>query len=437
MLKKLLIILLLLLLSGCKEASNLLYQTVGTKTHNYEESSLTLKECKLNKAINIVLKDNKNSLLKNSELGLGNYFKKNYQTSNHFFDLAIDQYRVHENNAIFDVSAFLKKEYQLEGYDKVLLHNYKAINYLLLGDAEAARVEAKNSNIIQNSERKKLNIFKEEHNKKSLNSHIFSRYEKLFSHVEAKHNPYQNPFAYYISALAYAENEEYEHALIDIHHAKKLMPNSKILQEKEKQYQEQNSSKYIELFFDVGQAPFKTQVALKLNMENGEERMAYLPSFHLEISDVESVYIKNSKGEEVARTSLLSDINAIKINEFREKLPSILYLISEQLSISLALNQLESNSKIISGIFNTGATIYGQNTTATWSFLPQKTLVLSFVPQNSETYTMVVLSKNGETLDKKLLTWELSTKTKNIYKNFIIRSNKICNKLKSDTLKTL
>jgi len=437
MLKKLLIILLLLLFSGCKEASNFLYQTVGTKTHNYKKSSSTLKECQLNKAINIVLKNNENNLLKNSELGLGNYFKNNYQTSNHFFNLAINQYRVHENNAIFDISTFLRKEYHLEGYDKVLLHNYKAINYLLLGDAEAARVEAKNSNIIQDIERKKLNKFKKNYNKKNLNSHLFSRYEKLFNHVEEKHNPYQNPLAYYISALAYAEERDYENALIDIHLAKNLMPNSRILQEKLKQYQEQNSSKFIELFFDVGQAPYKTQVALKLNMENGEQRMAYLPSFHLEISDVESVYIKNSKGEEVGRTSLLSDINAIKINEFKEKLPSILYLISQQVTISLTSSKLNSNSKIISGIFNAGAAIYGQNTTATWSFLPQKSLVLSFVPKDFETYTMFVISKNGETLDKKLLEWNVHTKTRSIYKNFIIRSNKICKELKSDTLETL
>lgn len=419
-------ILLLFLLTACKEASNLLHKTIVNKPQNSKKSILALKACKLNKAMSIVNNENQNSLLKNSELGLGNYFNNNYIVSNKHLDIAINEYRNNEDKAIFDISTFLKKEYQIEGYDKVLLHNYKAINYLLLGDAEAARVEAKNSNIIQYREREKLNKFKKENSKKNQNTQLYSRYEKLFNHVNAEHNPFQNPFAYYISALAYAEDKDYENALIDIEKAKKFFPNTEVLTRKQKIYENKEDNKSIELFFDIGQAPLKSQVALKLDIGNGETRTAYLPSFHLEISDVDYICIKDNKGNEVARTSLLVDINAIKINAFKEKLPSMLYLISEQVTISLTSSKLNSNSKAVSGLFNAGAVIYGQNSTSTWSFLPQKTLVTSFIPKASEEYSMFVVSKNGETLDKKLLILGKYQKTKNIYRHFNIPINKFC-----------
>jgi len=49
------------------------------------------------------------------------------------------------------------KSYEGEGYEKVFLHNYKAINYLILGSCEDARVEIKNSYRKQIEERKKFN----------------------------------------------------------------------------------------------------------------------------------------------------------------------------------------------------------------------------------------------------------------------------------------
>ena len=423
--KQLTLLFSILLFTSCREASNLLHSTIESQSHDYKTSTLALKSCKVNEAISIV-KNNKNILLKSLELGLGNYYKDDYLTSNKHFDIAINEYRKDDNKALFDISSFLKKEYQLEGYDKVLLHNYKALNYLLRGEAEKARVEAKNSNILQKEEQKKLKRFKKINSKENLNKHLFSRYEKLFNHVNAQHNPYQNPFAYYISALAYAEDEDYENALIDINQAKIFFPNAKVLEHKLKQYKEQNSSNSMELFFDIGEAPVKSQVALKLNMGNDEQRMAYLPSFHLEINDIDHIDIKDSKGNTIAKSSILVDINAIKINEFKEKLPSMLYLISQQASISLTSSKLNAHSKVLSGLFNAGAAIYGQNSTATWSFLPEKTLVISFVPKASETYSIFVVSKNGEVLDEKLLTWKKNKKIKNIYKSFTIRLHKIC-----------
>lgn len=419
-------IFLLFLLSGCREASKVLQETLSPKTDHYPATTKALQACDVNLAIRL-LQDNPNKLLKNSELGLGNYFKRNYLQSNSYFDKAISRYRSNENKAIFDLSTFIKKEYQVEGYDKVLLHNYKAINYLLLDKSESARVEARNSNILQQEERNKLNDFKEKYDKNNQNMQLASRYERLFNHVNATHNPYQNPFAYYISALSYAEDNDYDNALIDIKHAITLLPNTKILTQKQMQYRQDKSKKTIELFFDVGQSPLKSQVRMEMDMGNGEKRMTYLPSFILNISNVDHVKIIDSKKQEITRTSLLVDINAIKINAFKEKLPSILYLISKEASTSLISNALSKESQLISTLFKVSSTIYGQNSMSTWSFLPEKILVASFSPKTDEHYSIVVVDKQDNVIETQRLQLASTHKTTNRYEHFTIRNQKICN----------
>ena len=414
-----------LLISGCKLASNALHQAVAPKLHSYNQSSDALKECNFNKLTDIV-SNNQNELLKNSELGLTYYFKNSPNESNRYFDKAIDIYRINENKATIALSNIVRKEYQGEGFDKVFLHNYKAINYLMLGDAESAIVEAKNSNLVQQQEKQKLYQFKEKYSKNNQNSHLVSRYDKLFNSVNPQHNPYQNPFAYYISALGYAEDGDYDNALVDIRNAIKFSGDNKILEEKLISYQKREDKPSVELFFDVGQSPLKSQIKLKMDMGNGEQRMAYLPSYKLEISDIEYIKITNSKGEEVARASLLSDINAIKINEFKEKLPAILSILTKEATISLGSKALDKKSKLLATIFKTGSAIYGQNDTSTWSLLPQKILVASFMPKKDEQYKMVIINNNGDTIGEEPLDIKMGKNLKNLYKHYTIRNNKIC-----------
>ena len=411
------IIPILLIFSGCKSASALLESTIHPKSHNYSQGMKLLSKCDFDGLVKL-LNSNKNNLLKNSEKGLLYYYQNQSEKSNNYFDVAIDEYRNNENKALLDVSTFLTKEYQGEGYDKVFLHNYKAINYLLLGNAESARVEARNSNISQQKARLELDKLKNKE-KNSTNSYLLSRYDKLFNSVNDKHNPYQNPFAYYISALSYAEDKDYNNALIDIRKALKFSPNSKVLEEKSKLYSKKKRVDTIELFFDIGQSPLKSQKQLEIKLGNGEKRMASLPNFFVSQSNISYIEIFNSNGNSVAKTSLLSDINAIKINEFKEKLPAILSIISGELALvtgSEALNN--SQSKLLAGIFKAGMAIYSQNDTSTWSLLPQKILIASFPVTKNQPYKMIMYTKDDKQLGSYPLLITNNNSTNNIYKHF-------------------
>ena len=410
-----------LLLFGCQVASELLEKNIHPKTHNYSKSKKLLESCRFDSIIETV-QNSKNELLKNAEEGLAYYYQEKISQSNRHLSKAISLYRNNENKALFDVSTFLSQEYQGEGYDKVFLHNYKAINYLISGDAQSARVEARNSNLIQQKERKKLSNFTHRDKKEPNNSYLLSRYTKLFQSVNPQHYPYSNPFAYYISALSYAEDKDYANALVDIRQALSLMPDSEILQQKLKQYSSKKHEKSLELFFDIGQSPLKSQVKIEMELNNDEKRMVYLPAFSLSRSAVKYIEVLDSKGNIIQRSSLLSDVNAIKINEFKEKLPRVLNLISQKMGILLTSQALQGKATLFSGLFNLGTTLYGQVDMATWSLLPEKILALSFIPHENEKYSLVLYSKEAKVLEKSALNLE----DKNRYKHFSIRREKLC-----------
>lgn len=423
---KTIFILSIFILSGCKFASDILHKGTTPRIHNYNIVNSSLQSCNFDDTISIIKTHNENELLKNAEIGLIYYFKGSYSTSNSYLDRAINQYRINENKASFALSNILRKEYQGEGYDKVFLHNYKAINYLMMGNAENARVEAKNSNLYQMEARRKLSEFKA--NSGSSNQ-SFSRFDKIFNSVNYKHTPYQNPFAYYISALGYEEDGDYEQALIDIRNAFRYAPYSSILKDKLSQYENGNKEKSVELFFDVGKSPTKSQVKLPLDMGNGETRMAYLPAFsQVYKSDIDYIRVIDSHNNEVAKTSLLSDIKAIKINEFREKLPSIAYILTKEAGVTLASKALDEKSKGIATIFKIANAVYSQQDVSTWGLLPEKILVASFIPKSNESYSMEFISHSGRVLQKSRLNLDKQDSVKNIYKHFMVRNNHICTK---------
>jgi len=420
-----LFILTIFLLTGCKFASDVLHKATAPRIHNYDTVNSSLQSCNFDDTISTIKSDNENELLKNAEIGLTYYFKGSYSTSNGYLDRAINQYRINENKASFALSNILRDEYQGEGYDKVFLHNYKAINYLMMGSAENARVEARSSNLYQMEAKKKLSEFKSNN---GTSNQSFSRFDRIFNSVNPKHTPYQNPFAYYISALGYEEDGDYDQALVDIRNAIRYAPYSNVLKEKLSQYRGGNKRESVELFFDVGKSPRKSQVKIPLDMGNGETRMAYLPAFsQVYKSDIDYIRVVDSSHNEVAKTSLLSDIKAIKINEFREKLPSMTYILTKEAGVTLASKALDEKSKGIATIFKVANAIYSQQDTSTWGLLPEKILVASFIPKSNESYSMEFVSRSGKILQKSRLRLDRKNGIKNIYKHFVVRNNRVCN----------
>ena len=308
-------------LSGCKELS-LIPNLQNSKNH------LNVQTCDIETRYHSLEGQSDKTLNRYLNLATFAYQEKDYAKSNLYFDKAIKKYRFFEDKGLISASrtlsyvtaSFLNDtylDYEGDGYEKVMIHNYKAVNYLMLGEKEKARIEIKNSYKKQMQEKEKfdeeINSYQKKISKqlevekevpikkrryKRSKESIFNKLKPLFSGVNSEHVPYQNPFAYYVSALVYEENNEFDDAYIDIKKASNFYPDSQILKEKLLYYARKaygkNSQEYkalhakkisdkfldqrAEIFVNIENSPVKEQMKVPLYM-GGAMQFTSFPHF--------------------------------------------------------------------------------------------------------------------------------------------------------------
>jgi len=132
---------------------------------------------------------------------------KDYKSSNAAFLKAEELTAIKDYHSLSRITGSLllsegMVQYKGEDYEKVLINAMLAVNFLMLGDLEAALVETR-----------KLN-------------------EKLYKYkFEAKRDYQQNPFAFYLAALIWESNKDWDDAYIDFKKAYDLNPNVAYLKE--------------------------------------------------------------------------------------------------------------------------------------------------------------------------------------------------------------
>ena len=203
---------------------------------------------------------------------------------------------------------------------------------------------------------------------------------------------------------------------------------SSLLHEKQKYYTSYISSppRRAELFFDIGKSPVKTEERIAVRVSDKQEMLDF-PSFVLYLSDIEKVELCNSAGEVVAISSTLSDICAIEINAFKKELPDLVNKIIAEVAKEAVADSLQKNMPVLAPFYQMLKVIYSQNNPLSWTTLPQKIDVISFVPQKGETYILRAVDKNGKILDTKKLQWQCSKKYKNCYMHYLLKNNRFCN----------
>jgi hypothetical protein len=134
------------------------------------------------------------------EYGTAMQIAGEYEESNKAFLLAEELTEVKDYHSISNISASILtsaevEQYKGEDYEKVLVNAMLAINFLMLGNLEAAMVETR-----------KLN-------------------DKLYKYkFEAKRDYEQNPFAFYLAAMIREEDKDWDGAYIDYGRVRKLNP---------------------------------------------------------------------------------------------------------------------------------------------------------------------------------------------------------------------
>ncbi|HHO76204.1 MAG TPA: hypothetical protein ENN05_07215 [Deltaproteobacteria bacterium] len=352
-----------------------------------------------------------------------------YDMSAREFRHVAEMIRDYENMAVISatkstsqVASLLVNEqvmpYVGEDFEKVLVHGFNAVNYLMMGDLEGARVEIRNAYTRQKELYEKHSRELEKAKKESAgidwNSSFIQAdpdgYALLKRRADSVQSLYQNAFAYYISALVYELNGEYDEAYIDLKKAIDAAPDSESIQKdlirlsgelyflEDMQKWEQRYGKRqkiatdaVDVFviFSYGLAPYKEAVGFPIPVPRGGVVFASMPVYRFTPSSVHRCALRYEGN--YCETSSVSNIEAIAARNLLDKFPVLFAKQVARTYLKARLTgELSDQFGAVGALTGTLASaITEQADLRTWSSLPKDVRIArAFVPRNTSSITL-------------------------------------------------
>jgi hypothetical protein len=310
--------------------------------------------------------------------------------------------------------------YEGKDFEKILLHTFDAMNYLMTGNLTDARVEVRRAyeqqEVLSQKHEKEMEKAKEEGNtqvwQRSFEQADRQGYDRIRSKASSVYSVYHNAFASYLSSLVYELNGEPDEAYIDLKKALIASPDSECIQKdlvrlaRKLNYRdevdqwesrfgpgekEQKGSIDVFLVFSHGLAPYKQAITFPIPIRRGFVS-ASLPVYQFTPSNIAGGEIEYD-GRRV-QSSVVFDTDAVASRNFMDELPIMLakqvarsYLKAEATS-SLGRNQGDWGAVLGTLL----SLITEQADLRTWSSLPKQIQVArAFVPTSTKELTVRVL----------------------------------------------
>ncbi|QIR15561.1 COG3014 family protein [Shewanella aestuarii] len=185
--------------------------------------------------------DSNDGLLYAQEAGRIAQINGNFDQSKTYYQQAIAAYQLFDDKAKISMSDMGAKAsslllndnaipYRGPGYERIMLHQYQALNYLFSGDAQGALVEVRRSNELQSSEQARYQA-----SQKSVqamaNGTIDAEMNKLGKSAGTTTSSFLNAYSYYTTGLLHELLGEPNDAFIDYRKAAQITPNNPYLQQ--------------------------------------------------------------------------------------------------------------------------------------------------------------------------------------------------------------
>ena len=303
--------------------------------------------------------------------------------------------------------------YEGEDFEIILLHALNAMNYLMKGDLEGARVEVRKSyerqtQLSEKHEKELQEAQKDTHWADGENSFAKADrqgYEGLKEKAGSVNGVYHNAFASYISALVYELGGESDDAYIDIKKAFQDYPSCPSLQRDLirlsrkigfRQDQELWEKKFgkamktekdtIDVFvvFSYGLAPYKAPLTLPIPTAHGFV-FASLPVYQFSPSVIHGGRVTTGGMSE--ETSTVFDVDAVAARNLLDDFPIIFtkQIVRSYLKARMT-GQLAKDHGIGGAIFGTlFSAITERADLRAWSMLPKQIQVARlFVPKSTK-----------------------------------------------------
>ncbi|MCL1141236.1 COG3014 family protein [Shewanella gaetbuli] len=295
--------------------------------------------------------DSNDGLLYAQESGRMAQINGDFTQSKTYFDQAIEAYQAFDDKAkvsITDMSAQASSlvlndnaiPYRGPGYERIMLHQYQAFNYLFSGDAQGALVEVRRSNELQSSEQERY-----QKSQKSVqamaNGTVDAEIDKLGKTTGSVSSSFLNAYSYYTTGLLYELLGEPNDAFIDYRKAAQITPDNPYLQKDLVRLAKQLSMpQYNEFKRKWGEAvlPKKDQGQVVMIIEKGfaiEKQSLTVPftidgnwqtvslaTYPQRLNNVPPIQIQGLGT--VLKAQPLANIDALAVNALKEDLPAAL-----------------------------------------------------------------------------------------------------------------
>lgn len=329
--------------------------------------------------------------------------------------------------------------YEGEPFEKVLIHSYKALNFLFLGQFESARVEIRRSFARQQENRqrheKEIAALEEEARDRqiptsSLLREARAQYEEPRSGWAAGVlNPYEDPFAYYLSALIYEFNGEYNDAYIDLKRVQELKPGIPCVENdllrtaklaglgdayrdwserlgRPARFVNRQEEGEIFVFLQAGMGPRKEEVRLVLPVPEAGLVTVALPRYGRVPSRFAKAALYDSEGRLLGETAVLTDVETLAIRNLEERMPilvlkQVLRAAAKGFVAATAADRGGAAAALAANVFNL---LTEQADLRCWSTLPRDFQVARIpVPAGGRSLTLSFLDESGRRLAEQVL----------------------------------
>ena len=363
--KRLWVILLFMLLAGCSISTT--FRPYPHKIGPLQQQITTNNPPDFRKALKSERRGN-DKILYNLEHGRAAQLFGHTELSRNDFATAIAAIRSNEQRALIsagqigaNMASFATNDnalpYASEGYERVLLHHYQALNYLLEADLSGAGVEFRWANNEQrealNRHEKELAKVEKEAQKKHVsnaaeNSEFRRRYAQLDEAAGRLKNSFQNAYSFYLSGVVYELLGEENDAYIDYKKALEIYPENGYVQRDvlrlarrlqmdddlaalAKRFPdlynttivaEQSAGGELILLYEEGFVPPREEIKLPLVLPGSLVTLAF-PYYRGPWRDYRPLEVLAGYAL-LGRTELLCDVRGLAVKSLQEKIPILL-----------------------------------------------------------------------------------------------------------------
>ncbi|MCL1079352.1 hypothetical protein D5R81_13080 [Parashewanella spongiae] len=342
-------LLLCILLTGC--ATNSLFVDYPSQLRQQKQAlSSSQPTAQINKLTSNI--QGNDGLLYAEEAGRVAQISGDFAASKKYYQQAIKAYRAFDDKATIsasnvgaNTSSLLLNDnaipYRGTGYERILLHQYQALNYLFQDDFQGALVEVKQANELQQVEQDRY-----AKSKKSVqaieNGTINTETQRLSATTGSVTSSFLNAYSYYMTGLLHEALNQPNDAFIDYRKAAQIWPGNAYLEQTLVRLAKQLSMPQFASFkkrwgepilptrnqgelvilYETGFTPEKQNLTVPFRI-NGNWQTASLATY-----SGRSPVWRNAQIYGVDATALIAqpitNIDALAINALKEQLPATL-----------------------------------------------------------------------------------------------------------------